>query len=197
MLILDKEAKHAIRGKILRNLLEMREASFRDLLVRIPVTTLDFHLRVLRREQIVEATERGYRVSPEKVQYLRNKFNIKAEHILFTGVDSEGDINVVEKAAGKAGIKPTKVLYVVNMNKAEKLRDVVEKRGGVLVTVDSDNFEKAFELLERIVEDEIYNVEPVIDLSTAPRSTTILLMKLGEKYGLRRFLMKDERIVWV
>ncbi|MEM4445762.1 MAG: helix-turn-helix domain-containing protein [Candidatus Jordarchaeales archaeon] len=197
MLILDKEAKHAIRGKILRNLLEMREASFRDLLVRIPVTTLDFHLRVLRREQIVEATERGYRVSPEKVQYLRNKFNIKAEHILFTGVDSEGDINVVEKAAGKAGIKPTKVLYVVNMNKAEKLRDVVEKRGGVLVTVDSDNLEKAFELLERIVEDEIYNVEPVIDLSTAPRSTTILLMKLGEKYGLRRFLMKDERIVWV
>lgn len=197
MLILDKEARHVIRGKILRLLLEAREASFRDLLVRLPVTTLDFHLRVLRKEQIVEVTDKGYRVKPEKVQYLRNKFNIKADVALIAGVDAEGDVEKVERAAAKANIKPKETFYVVNSERADALKGRVEKQGGVILAVNSENPENAFKELEKLLEEKVYDMEPVIDLSSAPRLMTIALMKLGEKYGLRRFLMKDGELIWI
>ncbi|MBS7287874.1 MAG: helix-turn-helix transcriptional regulator [Candidatus Freyarchaeota archaeon] len=197
MLILDKEARHAIRGKILRLLLEAREASFRDLLVRLPVTTLDFHLRVLRKEQIVEATDKGYRVKPERVQYFRNKFNIKTDVALIAGVEAEGDVERVKGAVAKANIKPKETIYVVNSERADALRSAVEKQGGVVLAVNSENPEKAFKELDKFLEEKVYDIEPVIDLSSAPRFMSIALMKLGEKYGLRRFLMKDGELIWI
>jgi len=197
LLILDKEARHTIRGKILRLLLEMREASFRDLLVRLPVTTLDFHLRVLRKEQIVEATDKGYRVNPEKVQYLRNKFNIKADVILIVGVENEKDIEVVKKEAARVNLNPKEFFYMVDSKSADALKGVIEKHEGVMLAVNSENPEKAFKELAKFVEERIYNVEPVINLSHASRLTTIALMKLGERYGLRRFLIIDGEILWI
>jgi len=197
LLILDKEARHGIRGKILRLLLEMREASFRDLLVRLPVTTLDFHLRVLRKEQIVDVTDRGYRVNPEKVQYLRNKFNIKTDLILIAGVENEKDVESVEKETARANITPKEFFYVADSRVAGALRGAVEKRGGAMLVLNSENPEKAFKELSRLVEEKIYNVEPVINLSYASRLMAIALMKLGERYGLRRFLTCDGEILWL
>ncbi len=196
MLILDKEAKHGIRGKIIRILLETGEISFRDLLVRLPVTTLDFHLRVLKKENIVEATEKGYRLRPERVQYFRDKFGIRVDVTLIAAASEEKDLDMAKEVAAKANITPKGFVYLVSPERVEKLKRIVEEMGAILLTVNSDP-EKAFLEIERLVVEGIYVKEFVIDLSGTSKPLTIALMKLGEKYGLKRLYMKNGKVIFI
>ncbi|MHA1606493.1 MAG: hypothetical protein ACTSWP_02960 [Candidatus Freyarchaeota archaeon] len=196
MLILDKEAKHGIRGKIIRILLEIGEISFRDLLVRLPVTTLDFHLRVLKKENIVEATEKGYRLRPERVQYFRDKFGIRVDVTLIAAASEEKDLDMAKEVAAKANITPKDFVYLVSPERVEKLKRIIEEMGAILLTVNSDP-EKAFLEIERLVVEGIYVKEFVIDLSGSSKPLTIALMKLGEKYGLKRLYMKNGKVIFI
>jgi len=196
LLILDKEAKHGIRGKIIRILLEIGEISFRDLLVRLPVTTLDFHLRVLKKENIVEATEKGYRLRPERVQYFRDKFGIRVDVTLIAAASEEKDLDMAKEVAAKANITPKDFVYLVSPERVEKLKRIIEEMGAILLTVNSDP-EKAFLEIERLVVEGIYVKEFVIDLSGSSKPLTIALMKLGEKYGLKRLYMKNGKVIFI
>ncbi|WXG43047.1 MAG: hypothetical protein WED04_03125 [Promethearchaeati archaeon SRVP18_Atabeyarchaeia-1] len=199
-LLLEALAGGSKTGLDLRSFLAERLRS------RISNARLYYNLQVLLEARLVKihGKWRGKEVEldPMWLQPVREYFGTKSPVVCVGGSEERfRSVSFVESALKADDLKPIRYYFVAREEFRKKVSGVP---GNVkFVFVSEDMLERDSAGLKRVFEgviiDELASHEVIVDLSEGGRLGLLILYKLAEDYGLRRFYLPEsqQKIIWL
>lgn len=204
------------KRRILRCLLELREASVSELQMctEIPRSSLNHHLRMLRRMGLIEQRRSGKvlvnRVVPLHVQKLREELGCRAPVALISGYtyDPErGDpqtLGLLDRAVRlleREGVEVRRCIAFTTP-KAQQMMEVAKyRRGDEEVPMDISVYQNELPRVERemsrVIERYLPEYEVVVDLTPLTKLFTIAGVNAASKYCLRAIYHAGRGLIWV
>ncbi|MBD3342812.1 MAG: hypothetical protein GF353_27185 [Candidatus Lokiarchaeota archaeon] len=168
----------------------------------------DYHLNILKEHGLLKSAKgRGlYQLNEIAIQPLRNHFNKALSISVLSGISDIAHCGKLIHGLKEISIVPNKhILFVkssflpkvetyVNSNPYQVKYKIIEIEKNL---IEHNDYNGVYEVIEKRLKKEIYDAELICDLSDNPQLITIILQNLSLKFGLRRCLLKDEKIVWI
>ena len=186
--------------------LDLRRSLTKRLKSRVSNAKLYYNLQVLSEAHIIKLQSkwRGKEVEldPMWVQPVREYFGTEVPVVSLGGLEERfRSPTFVEFALRASDLRPIRYYFVAG----EKFRTRVSGVPGNvkfifvsedLLERDSAGIKRVF---EGIINDELKSHEVIVDLSDGGRLGLLVLYKLAEDYGLRRFYLPDsqQKIIWL
>jgi hypothetical protein len=186
--------------------LDLRRFLTKRLKSRISNAKLYYNLQVLFEAHLVKLVSkwRGKEVEldPMWLQPVRGYFGTKVPVVSVGGLEERfRSPSFVEFALRADDLRPIRYYFVAG----EKFRTRVSGVPGNVkfVFVSEDLLERDSAGIKRVFEgiitDELNSHEVIVDLSDGSRLSLLVLYKLAEDYGLKRFYLPDsqQKIIWL
>jgi hypothetical protein len=186
--------------------LDLRRFLVKKLKAKISNAKLYYNLQVLSEARLVKLHSkwRGkeFELDPMWLQPVREYFGVEVPVVCVGGLEERfRGPSLLEAALKLADIKPIRYYFVA---RDELRRKVSGVPGNVkLIYVSEELLEGDLAGLNRvfqgIISDELDSHEVMVDLSDGGRLGVLILYKLAEDYGLRRFYLPEskQKIVWI
>ncbi len=186
--------------------LDLRRFLVKKLKSRVSNAKLYYNLQVLSEARLVKLHSkwRGKEVEldPMWLQPVREYFGVEVPVVCVGGLEERfRSPSLLESALKLADIKPIRYYFVA---RDELRRKVSGVPGNVkFIYVSEELMEGDLAGLNRvfqgIISDELDSHEVMVDLSDGGRLGVLVLYKLAEDYGLRRFYLPEskQKIVWI
>jgi hypothetical protein len=186
--------------------LDLRRSLTKRLRSRVSNAKLYYNLQVLSEAHIIKLQSkwRGKEVEldPMWVQPVREYFGTEVPVVCLGGLEERfRSPTFVEFALRASDMRPIRYYFVAG----EKFRTRVSGVPGNVkfIFVSEDLLERdpagIKRVFEGIIKDELKSHEVIMDLSDGGRLGLLVLYKLAEDYGLRRFYLPDsqQKIIWL
>jgi hypothetical protein len=186
--------------------LDLRRFLAKKLKSRISNAKLYYNLQVLSEARLLKLHSkwRGKEVEldPMWLQPVREYFGVKVPVVCVGGLQERfRNPSLLESALKLADIKVIRYYFVAQDELRRKVSGVPGNVkfvyvSGELMEADLAGLNKVF---QGIISDELDSHEVIVDLSDGGRLGVLVLYKLAEDYGLRRFYLSESRqkIVWI
>jgi hypothetical protein len=186
--------------------LDLRRFLRKKLRTRISNAKLYYNLQVLSESGLLKLYSkwRGKEVNldPMWLQPVREYFGVKVPVVCVGGLEERfRNPSLLEEALRLADIKAIRYYFVA---RDELRRKVSGVPGNVKFVYVSDDLMEADlpglkKVFQGILSDELDSHEVIVDLSDGGRLGILVLYKLAEDYGLRRFYLSESKhkIVWI
>jgi hypothetical protein len=186
--------------------LDLRRFLAKKFKSRISNAKLYYNIQVLSEAHLLKLHSkwRGKEVEldPMWLQPVREYFGVKAPAVCVGGLQERlRNPSLIESALRLVDIRPIRYYFVARDELRRKVSGVPGNVKFVYVSdelIESDlpGLNKVF---QGIISDELDSHEVIVDLSDGGRLGVLVLYKLAEDYGLRRFYLSETRqkIVWI
>jgi hypothetical protein len=186
--------------------LDLRRFLAKKLKSRISNARLYYNLQVLVGAHLVKLHSkwRGKEVEldPKWLQPVRDYFGTKAPVVCVSGLEERlRSITFVESALKVAEIRPIRYYFVAREEFKKRVSGVPGNVKFIFVSEDllEGDFPGLKRVFEGIITDELDSHEVIVDLSDGGRLGLLILYRLAEDYGLRRFYLPDssQKVIWL
>lgn len=186
--------------------LDLRRFLAKRLKSKVSNAKLYYNLQVLSEAHLIrlQSKWRGKEVEldPMWLQPVREHFDTEVPVVCLGGLEERfRSPTFVEFALRASDLRPIRYYFVAG----EKFRSKVSGMPGNVkfIFVSEDLLERDSAGIKRVFEgiitDELKSHEVIVDLSDGGRLGLLVLYKLAEDYGLRRFYLPDsqQKIIWL
>jgi hypothetical protein len=141
-------------------------------------------------------------LDPSWLQPVREYFGTRVPVVCVGGLEERlRSPTFVESALKVADIKPIRYYFVAREEFKRKVSGVPGNVKFVFVSEDMLELDLAGlkRVFEGIIRDELNSYEVIVDLSDGGRLGLLILYRLAEDYGLRRFYLPEsqQKIIWL
>jgi len=208
--------ENPVREKIIKEFLkkqEILEYQYIKDYVKKDTTRPDYHLNLLVESGLLERTKgRGnYRLNLQNLQLLRNIYKRMTPICLIGGLGKEVELySEILDMLKNISIIPRKYV-IITSPEANKEFEQLSSKDDFKKIYDVDtklhlfdyikelkgDYDKIQEFSEKLIREHIYNFEIITELTGGTKLITIALVKLAEKYNLRKIYYSSEEIKWL
>jgi hypothetical protein len=185
---------------------DLRRFLTKKLRARVSNAKLYYNLQVLSEARLVKLHSkwRGKEVEldPMWLQPVREYFRVEVPVVCVGGLEERfRSPSLLESALKLADIKPIRYYFVARDELRRKVSGVPGNVKFIYVTEEllEGDLAGLNRVFQGIISDELDSHEVMVDLSDGGRLGVLVLYKLAEDYGLRRFYLPEskQKIVWI